>query len=193
MASLRTLNRRVQRWGRYTRRCRRLAGMGNHRVPEGHIRAVYRLHDEVERRDNVLVPERPADGRLRRAPVPGRAAVTPAEADWVYDVVLTRRYKESAGAIMWTGARENRRDEGPGPRMLRMCACSFGLCGRCSGGRPDLCSHRAWTPGVSPEGYIQDRAGNALNRVWMKGRPCSWLCPTVRLGQLELFAAGGAR
>jgi hypothetical protein len=116
--------------------------------------------------------------------------VTPEAADWVYDVVLTRRYKESAGAIMWTGARENRRDEGAGASFLRMCECQYGPCGRCSDGRPELCGHRAWTPALSPDTYIQDRHGHALNRVWRSGKPCAWLCSTVRLGQLELFAVG---
>lgn len=115
--------------------------------------------------------------------------VTPDEARWVYDVVLTRRFKESAGAIMWTGARENRRDEGGGMAFLALCACQYGLCGRCGDGRPDLCSHREWTPPFAPETYIQDRRGHALRRVWRSGKPCAWLCPSVRLGQLELIPA----
>jgi hypothetical protein len=120
--------------------------------------------------------------------------VTLDEADWVYAVVLTQRYKESAGAIMWTGARENRRDEGQGAAFLRMCDCQSGLCGRCSDGRPERCAHRAWTPPSVPETHIQDRRGHALDPVWRAGKPCAWLCSTVRLGQLELFAAaGGAR
>jgi hypothetical protein len=119
--------------------------------------------------------------------------MTPAAADWVYDVVLTQRYKESAGAIMWTGAREQRRDEGQGAVFLRTCACQFGLCGRCSDGRPDRCPHRDWSPPVVPETYVQDRSGYAIARVWRSGKPCWWLCPSARVGQLELFAVGGAR
>lgn len=121
----------------------------------------------------------------------------PEAADWVYDVVLTQRYKESAGAIQWTGkqATGTWRDEGPGAAMLRTCPCQYGLCGRCADGRPDRCAHRDWTPPLSPETYVHGRRhGAAVARVWRKGKPCAWLCPNVRLGQLELFAlAGGAR
>lgn len=120
--------------------------------------------------------------------------MTPAAADWVYDVVLTQRYKESVGAIMWTGARENRRDEGKGAAFLEVCPCRYGQCGRCSDGRPDLCAHRAWNPGISPETHIVSQRGYALARVWRRGRPCAWVCSSVRAGQMELFAlAGGAR
>jgi hypothetical protein len=122
-------------------------------------------------------------------------ALMPAEAAaWIYSTVLTRRYLESVGAIMWTGAGANRRDEGQGPAFLALCDCRYGLCGRCSGGRPDLCAHRNWSPGISAETYIVSPRGYALARVWRSGRPCRWLCPSVRVGQLELFAlAGGAR
>jgi hypothetical protein len=115
------------------------------------------------------------------------------DAAWIYDVVLTRKYLESVGAIMWTGAGASRRDEGMGPAFLALCACQYGQCGRCSDGRPELCSHRAWNPGISPEAYIVSQRGYALARVWRRGRPCRWLCTSVRVGQLELFAlAGGA-
>lgn len=107
--------------------------------------------------------------------------------DWVYDVVLPQRYLESAGAIMWTGARENRRDEGHGVAFLRLCACQYGPCGRCGDGRPDRCAHREWTPPFMPATYLQDRRGMAIAAVWRSGKACAWLCPTVRLGQLPLF------
>jgi hypothetical protein len=120
--------------------------------------------------------------------------MTPAEARWVYDVVLTRHYKESAGAIQWVGARETRRDVGTGMEYLAICACRYGLCGRCEGGQPEKCSHAGWTPPRVPETHIVNRGGAALTRVWRSGKPCAWLCPTVRVGQLELFElAGGAR
>lgn len=120
--------------------------------------------------------------------------MTPAAADWVYDVVLTQRFKESVGAIMWTGAGADRRDEGRGAAFLRMCACQYGPCGRCGDGRPDRCAHRGWTPPLVPDGWIQSRRGLAVGAVWRSGKACAWLCPTVVLGQLELFAlAGGAR
>jgi hypothetical protein len=108
--------------------------------------------------------------------------VKPEEADWVYDVVLTQRYKESTGCIMWTGAREKRRDEGPGKAMVRKCECEYGLCGRCSDGRPDRCAHRDWTPPTSPETWIQNPRGLALTAVWRAGAPCHWLCPTASTG-----------
>jgi hypothetical protein len=114
------------------------------------------------------------------------------DAAWIYDVVLTRKYLESVGAIMWTGAGANRRDEGQGPVFLAKCACQYGQCGRCSDRRPELCSHRAWNPGISPETYIVSQRGYALARVWRSGRPCRWLCSSVRVGQLELFALAGA-
>jgi len=123
--------------------------------------------------------------------------MTPEAADWVYDVVLTQRFKESAGAIEWTGARENRRDEGRGRIRVRECPCEWRLCGRCADGRPDRCAHRDWTPSVGPVAYIQNRRGGVVGEVWPAGKPCAWLCSTVvagSLGQLELFAlAGGAR
>ena len=119
--------------------------------------------------------------------------MTPEAADWVYEHVLTRRYKESAGAIEWTGAREKRRDEGRGPLRLRECPCWYGLCGRCGDGRPDRCSHREWAPPFVPAARVQNRRGMVVADVWLVGKPCSWLCPNVRLGQLELFAVGGAR
>lgn len=117
-------------------------------------------------------------------------------ADWVYDVVLTQRFKESAGCIQWTGFRKTGtwRDEGPGAVMLRTCPCEYGLCGRCADGRPDRCAHREWTPPLVPAAYVQNRRGMAIAKVWRSGKPCTWLCPNVRLGQLELFApAGGDR
>jgi hypothetical protein len=121
--------------------------------------------------------------------------MTPEAADWVYDVVLTRRYKESTGAIMWTGARENRRDEGKGAAFLRMCCCQYGLCGHCGDGRPDRCSHREWTPPAQPATHLMDRRGMVLASVWRSGKPCAWLCPNAQMGQLPLFSAlvGGAR
>lgn len=120
--------------------------------------------------------------------------MTPAAADWVYREVLTQRFRESAGAVMWTGAREHRRDEGPGAAMLRTCRCQYGLCGHCGDGRPDRCTHRNWTPPAGPDTWIQGRGGAALVPVWRVGKPCAWLCPNARVGQLELFAlAGGAR
>jgi hypothetical protein len=47
-------------------------------------------------------------------PMPAEAAA------WIYDVVLTQKYKESCGAIMWTGAGPSRRDEGMGPAFLAL-------------------------------------------------------------------------
>lgn len=120
--------------------------------------------------------------------------MTPEAAAWVYDVVLTRRYLESVGAIMWTGKGDDRHDEGQGPAFLALCDCQFGPCGRCAGGRPDLCAHAAWNPGISPETYIVSPRGYALARVWRRGKPCRWVCTSVKPGQMELFAlAGGAR
>jgi hypothetical protein len=121
--------------------------------------------------------------------------VTPAAADWVYEHVLTQRYKESAGAIMWTGARENRRDEGRGAAFLRMCCCQYGLCGRCGDGRTDRCGHREWSPPLTPDTWLQTQDGWAVAGVWRSGKACWWLCSTAAagLGQLELFAVGGAR
>ncbi len=119
--------------------------------------------------------------------------MTPEAAGWVYDVVLTRRYKESVGAIEWTGARENRRDAGLGAAMVRGCECQFGLCGHCGDGRPDRCSHREWTPPLVPETYLQDRSGYVVAEVWRTGKACAWLCPNVQLGQLELIPTGGTR
>jgi hypothetical protein len=119
--------------------------------------------------------------------------VTPAEADWVYDVVLTRAYKESVGAIMWTGAGVNRRDEGQGAAFLRTCPCLWGPCGACADGRPDRCGHFAWSPAASPATHIVDRHKHAVAEVWSSGKPCRGLCTGAPIGQLELFAlAGGA-
>lgn len=125
--------------------------------------------------------------------------MTPQAAGWVYDVVLTQRYKESIGAIMWTGARENRRDEGKGAAFLSVCPCQYGPCGRCGDGRPELCKQK---PVVSPETRILSPNGWALTPVWRSGRPCCWVCPTVArpaepepepaVVQLELFALAGA-
>lgn len=125
----------------------------------------------------------------------------PAAADWVYEHVLTQRFKESAGAIEWTGARENRRDEGAGAARLRWCPCQWGPCGRCSDGRHDRCAHKGeWRPPATPATWIQDRAGHALTAVWMPGRPCAWRCSCVcpqpdsdPVEQMALFAVGGAR
>lgn len=121
--------------------------------------------------------------------------MTPSAADWVYDVVLTQRFKESAGCIEWTGFKKTGkwRDEGRGPARLRECCCEYGLCGGCADGRLGRCAHREWTPPVQPATYIQNRRGMAIAEVWPSGKPCSWLCSNVRLGQLELFAVGGAR
>ncbi len=105
--------------------------------------------------------------------------MTPDAADWVYDVVLTRRYKESVGAIMWTGAREHRRDEGQGAAFLRKCACQYGPCGHCGDGRHDRCGHREWRPPASPCTYVQNPRGHALTAVWPSGTACAWLCPCV--------------
>lgn len=134
--------------------------------------------------------------------------MTEAAADWVYDVVLTRRYKESVGAIMWTGAGKGRRDEGRGIAMVRTCQCGYGLCGRCSDGTPEKCSHLTWRPGAGPETHIVNQRGYAVAEAWLSGKPCLWMCPTAATPptlapepvpkpgnvQLELFAlAGGAR
>lgn len=125
--------------------------------------------------------------------------MTPAAADWVYEVVLTQRYKESAGAIMWTGARENRRDAGAGAVFLRMCACQWGPCGHCSDGRHDRCAHRGeWRPPASSATWLQSHRGMAIAAVWMAGRPCRWSCacdcPAPAVEQLGLFdLAGGTR
>lgn len=114
--------------------------------------------------------------------------MTPEQARWVYDVVIPLRYKESVGAVMWTGARENRRDGGQGMAFLAMCACQYGLCGRCGDGHPERCSHANWEPGVHADTGIIAVSGASVAQVWRKGRPCYWLCPTVRVGQLSLFA-----
>ncbi|MHB1139887.1 MAG: DUF6248 family natural product biosynthesis protein, partial [Microthrixaceae bacterium] len=106
--------------------------------------------------------------------------MTTEAADWVYGVVLTRRYKESAGAIMWTGARENRRDGGAGAAFLRSCPCEVRLCGRCGDGRPDRCAHRSWSPGPTPATFVQDHRGMAVAEVWRAGTACSWVCATAR-------------
>lgn len=119
--------------------------------------------------------------------------MTPAAADWVYEHVLTRRFKESAGAIMWTGAGKDRTDAGQGAAFLRTCCCETGLCGRCGDGRPDRCTHRGWAPAPAPASWLVDRAGMAVAAVWMSGKPCAWLCANAPRGQLDLFAVGGAR
>lgn len=105
--------------------------------------------------------------------------MTPAEADWVYDVVLTQRYKESVGAVMWTGARELRRDEGRGRAFVRTCECFWGPCGWCGDGRPDKCAHRDGRVGAAREPLtsIITAAGYALIDVWTVGRGCKWNCP----------------
>lgn len=141
------------------------------------------------------------------APMPAAAA------DWVYDRVLTRRYKESTNAIDWVGARENRRDEGKGAAFLRVCSCQYGPCGHCSAGRHDRCSHRERQPAPACTTYLQNSAGLAIAEVWRSGKPCAWLCtcdcrtaapvdpeqPTVMapelvFEQISLFElAGGAR
>lgn len=141
-------------------------------------------------------------------PFPARAA------DWIYEHVLTRRYLESVGAIAWTGARENRRDEGEGAALVRCCPCQYGACGYCSQlGKHDRCTSRTSPPVVSQVlTYIVASDKAAVAPVWTTGRPCSWRCPCgcapaepapevepvaappVVGEQLELFAlAGGAR
>lgn len=119
--------------------------------------------------------------------------MTPEAADWVYDVVLTQRYKEGSGAIMWTGAREQRYDGGHGAAFLRACPCETVLCGHCGDGRTHRCTHRSWAPPPVPAAWVVDRAGMAVAAVWMSGRPCRWLCANAPRGQLDLFAVGGAR
>lgn len=136
--------------------------------------------------------------------------MTPAAADWVYEHVLTQRYKESAGAIIWTGARENRRDEGKGAAFLATCACQYGPCGWCSDGRHDRCAHKGeWRPPPSPATWMQDKRGMAIGAVWMTGKPCQWSCscdcpapvpPPVEqlalvgeVGRVKVLAEGGQR
>lgn len=126
------------------------------------------------------------------------ASMPPSAADWVYDVVITRRYKESAGAIMWTGKGDDRRDEGYGAVMLRTCPCQYGPCGHCGLGRHHRCTHRRFAPTVSPATYVQNPRGYALTPVWTAGKPCAWRCPCVcpapvtpPLEQLSLFGEIG--
>lgn len=118
-----------------------------------------------------------------------------AAADWVYTVVLTRRYLESCGAIMWTGKGAGRKDEGHGAVMLRTCPCQWGPCGHCTVGRHHRCTHRRFAPTASPATYIQNPRGCALTPVWMVGQPCAWRCPCVcpapALEQLVLFGEIG--
>lgn len=110
-----------------------------------------------------------------------------AAADWVYDVVLTRAYKDSRGCL----------EEGRGAEHLRTCPCFWGRCGHCGGGRPDRCAHRDGRagPGRAPAARVLDRSGGVLEEVWVVGRNCKWNCPGPDLRTMstpELFALAGA-
>lgn len=136
------------------------------------------------------------------------APMTDDAAGWVYDIVLTQRYKESAGAIMWTGKGANRRDEGEGRAFIACCECQYGPCGRCSDGRHERCTHHHWRPTPGPATHVVNQRGYALNAVWMSGKACVWRCscgcpapkPVVEVAaapepvfeQLDLFALAGA-
>lgn len=89
------------------------------------------------------------------------------EADWVYDVVLTRAYKDSVGALE------------KGAAFLRTCPCFWGPCQHCKTGRPDACAHRDGRAGRSRRACasIVARGGGWLADVWPAGRGCKWNCP----------------
>lgn len=89
--------------------------------------------------------------------------MTPAEADWVAEHVLTR----------WALSGHKLAD-------LRMCACQWGPTGHCEHGDHSKCSHHgrvAGWPRVTPETHVIDRHGGAKTAVWRVGTPCVWHCP----------------
>lgn len=89
--------------------------------------------------------------------------MTPDEADWVAEHVITR----------WALSGWTLPD-------LRLCPCSYGLSGHCEMGNHEKCTHHGrlsgW-PKPSPETHIIDRRGGARTAVWRVGTPCMWRCP----------------
>lgn len=89
--------------------------------------------------------------------------MTPAEAAWVADVVLT--------AAMLKGY--SRQD---------LCPCWGGVCYHCKNGHREPCVVHRWggAPPAQPETWITDHQGRVVTRspdVWRAGRPCRWICP----------------
>lgn len=87
-----------------------------------------------------------------------------AAGDWVLRVVLPKAYVRNT--------------------INRICACQYGICGACSGGRCDRClSKQLGRLKRSPAAHITDRRGFVANArgvsaaVWLKNTPCRYLCP----------------
>lgn len=90
--------------------------------------------------------------------------MTPAEADWVAERVITR----------WALSGHKLPD-------LRVCPCQWGPSGHCDkGGNHAKCVHHGrlegW-PRRHSETRVIGRDGSALVDVWRVGTPCMWRCP----------------
>lgn len=127
--------------------------------------------------------------------------MTPAAADWVYDVVLTPAYRRSVGA----DATDEEASHITGPAILRMCPCQWGTCHGCQAGHHAGCVRArivtAVTHVLGTSGSVLvlpvDGGGSMFVAVWLAGRQCGWRCGCgcgAPAEQLDLFAlAGGTR
>ncbi len=89
--------------------------------------------------------------------------MTPAEAAWVADIILTRQMLKAYSS-------------------QDTCACQGGLCHYCRTGHESPCVVVRWggAPRAQSEGWITDRRGRVVPGspdVWRAGRPCRWICP----------------